>query len=267
MNQYLIEKPVCVFLLLCALLAMHIPVCAQENDTTAFSIDKHTMTISNFTPNDYAKLILPPLSYLLETASSSPKVGALMATKEQEEGNLKTVKRNWMNNLYSFGNYQYGKYVANINNTTTAGSASANATQYSTQAQDVYSIGIGLTLPFGQIYNRKNTIKIQQSRLKQIDFEIADAVLEQKRQISDIYAIAVQQLTMLKSQAEILALSNTSAKNAEIKYMNGDIAISEFNSIKNAQATALTSYESTRSELNRAILYLELLTGVNIINK
>jgi len=256
------------FLIILSLILLSAGSCfslsAQSNDTTTFNIEDHSAKITNFTPNDYAKIVLPPLSLLLEAAVNSPRVATLIATKQEEEGNLKTVKRNWMNNIFVFGNYQYGAFGANVSNST---AQTGMVLQYTTQVQSVYNTGAGINLPIELLYNRNNRIKTQKNKLKQANYQILQAIDEQKMQIADVYSIAIQQLAVLKIKAEVITLSTTEMQMGEAQYLNGDITLGQLNSIKTTQATALINYESTRAELNKAILFLEILTRVDIIKK
>jgi len=237
---------------------------AQETTTTAPITDEQLLSISSLSPGDYARMVLPPLSYLLETAANSPKVSTLRATKEEASGILKTVKRNWLNSFFGFGTYQYGQYGADVYNTT---SLTGVVRQYTSQAQSVYSTGIGASIPLELFFDRKNKIYTQQTKIKQLDYQITDAVNEQKMRIAETYSIAVQQLAVLKIKADLYTLSNSSLKLGETEYLSGNITLAEFKSIKSEQAMALISYESTRAELNKAILFLEIMTGVHIIKK
>jgi len=237
---------------------------AQRKDTTVVDMKEQTKTLANLTAGDYARMVLPPLSYLMETAASSPKVVNLRLSKDEEAGNLKTVKRNFLSNFYVFGTYQYGQYGADVYNTT---SQTGLVRQYTSQAQTVYSTGLGVTIPFELFIDRKNKIDIQRKRVKAIDSQIEDAINTQKMQIAEMYANAIQQLATLKIKAEVYSGANTQMQLVQDQYLNGNVKLGEYNSAKTAQAEAVISYESTRSDLNKAILSLEILTGVNIIKK
>ena len=234
---------------------------AQVNDSMAMNIDKHAAAITNFTADDYSGLVLPPLSVLLESATNCPQVGILLASKEEQTGVLKTVKRNILSSFSVFGNYQYGNFATILANSTTSNQVS------SIQRQDMYNTGAGISLPLDVIYDRKNKINTQKARIKQTDFQIAQALETRKMQIIEIYVQAANQLQILKVKSEAVAIANSDMKLSEINYMNGVIDLAALSIIKTNQTTTVTNYESTRSELNKAILLLELLTNVNIIKK
>jgi len=74
-------------------------------------------------------------------------------------------------------------------------------------------------------------------------------------------------MNTLKVRAESKELSDADVKMSETNYLNGNLELSELNYRKSMQATAIANYETTRAELNKAILHLELLTNVKILKK
>jgi len=224
---------------------------AQENNNEL--IDP-TVDVANLTPEYYSELTLPPLSVFLEAAESSYKVGSLKATKEEEEGSLLSSKREWMNTLRAVGDYKFGN--SNINIIT----QSSNFT-------NTYNAGASLSVPLDVIYDRKNRIRKQQARVNKADFDVKQAIEELKLLIAETYITAIQQMNTLKVRAESKELSDADVKMSETNYLNGNLELSELNYRKSMQATAITNYESTRAELNKAILHLELLTNVKILKK
>jgi len=224
---------------------------AQENNNEL--IDP-TVDVANLTPEYYSELTLPPLSVFLEAAESSYKVGSLKATKEEEEGSLLSSKREWMNTLRAVGDYKFGN--SNINIIT----QSSNFT-------NTYNAGASISVPLDVIYDRKNRIKKQQARVNKADFDVKQAIEELKLLIAETYITAIQQMNTLKVRAESKELSDADVKMSETNYLNGNLELSELNYRKSMQATAIANYETTRAELNKAILHLELLTNVKILKK
>jgi len=253
--------------LLFSILLLSLPLNAQENETKGMMTDDQNLSIAKLSADDYAKLVLPPLSLLMESAANSPRIKALMAVKEQEIGNLKTTKRNILSTISGYGNYQYGNYASFMASTSSNGSATGASAVVSNQQQATYSTGAGISIPLEVIYDRKNKIKTQQAKVKQADYEVLNAIDELKMEIAELYSTAIQQLVVLKAKAEVYTLSNTEMKMGEIQYLNGDITIGQLNSLKTIQAEAIDNYESTRSELNKSLLFLEIKTGVKIIKK
>jgi len=237
---------------------------AQENNSEINSelIDP-TVDIANLKPEFYTSIVLPPLSVFLETAENGSRVNLQKAKKEEEEGSLIKIEREWMSSIRAFGNYQYGALGANVMNATTAG----QTLQYSSQVQSIYNGGIAFTLPLDIIWDRKNRIRTQQARIKQSDYQIKQALEELKIEISEFYLVALQQLNTLKVRSESVTIANSDIKMSEANFLNGHLTLSEYSYRKSMQATAITNYEATKAELNKAILHLELLTNIKILKK
>ena len=72
---------------------------------------------------------------------------------------------------------------------------------------------------------------------------------------------------MLRLKAEALSFANTHFELTQRKFINGNTDTSELNTIKALQMDALESYEQTRSELNKALLQLEILSKTKILNR
>jgi len=215
-----------------------------------------TVDVANLTPEYYSELTLPPLAVFLEAAESSYKVGSLKSTKQEEEGALLTSKREWMNTFRAVGNYQYGNAITSADNSVTVRSYGSN-----------YNGGASLSVPLDVVYDRKNRIRKQQARVNKADYDIKQAIEELKLVIAETYITAIQHMNTLKVRAESKELSDADVKMSETNYLNGNLELSELNYRKSMQATAITNYETTRAELNKAILHLELLTNVKILKK
>ncbi|MCK9312293.1 MAG: TolC family protein [Bacteroidales bacterium] len=218
--------------------------------------------IANLTPEYYSKLTLPPLSIFLEAAVNCAKIGALKASRSEQEGGLLTAKREWMNSLRFFGNYQYGALGANV---TSASESAGQTILYSGQVQSIYNGGVSIALPFDILYDRKNRINKQRSKLRQADYEIQEALEGLKIEISETYISAIQHLNTLKIQSESVVLATSDVKMSQVNYLNGNTELAELNYRKTIQTTAVANYENTKAQLNMAILHLEILTNIKII--
>lgn len=82
-----------------------------------------------------------------------------------------------------------------------------------------------------------------------------------------MYTKAVKELSVLKLKAESLSFANTHFELSQQSFINGNIGSGELNQIKLMQTDALESYEQTRSELNRALLQLEIMSKTKILNR
>lgn len=242
---------------------------AQENNTELVDPTEPAVDVNKLTLDDYKGLKLPPLSVLFDAAENNPRINFQRAKKEEEEGGLTKTKREWMTSLRAFGNYQYGQVVANAG-TQTGSSTDKNgvtALQFSTQNQSLYNGGVALSLPLDILWDRKNRIRTQQARVKQSDYQIQQAIEELKIEISENYMNAMQQLNALSVRAEAVKIADSDIEMSKNSFLNGRLTIAEYNYRKTMQATAIANYETTKAELHKAILHLEILTNVKILKK
>ncbi|MDD4922320.1 MAG: TolC family protein [Bacteroidales bacterium] len=235
--------------------------CLKAQGNTSES-NSQAIDIAKLSPEYYSRLTLPPLSVFLDAAKKGSKIGFLKATKKEEEAGLKTSRREWINSFRLFGNYQYGALGANVTNATEAG---GQTILYSGQIQSIYNGGMALSLPLDVLIDRKNRIAKQQSRVEQMDYQIAEAMELLKIDIADTYITALQCLNTLKIQAESIIYSNSDIKMSETSYLNGNLELADLTYRKSMQTTAVTNYEVTKGQLNKAILRLEILTNIKIL--
>jgi hypothetical protein len=90
---------------------------------------------------------------------------------------------------------------------------------------------------------------------------------EQKMRIIEMYSKAVKELSVLRLKAESLAFANVQSELAQQDFLNGKIDAGELSQIKSIQMNLLESYEQTRSELNKALLQLEVLSKTKLLNR
>jgi outer membrane protein TolC len=250
------------FLLLLLVSAAGQKVFAQEKEI----VDSlgNLSDVTQIDDDDYINMVLPPLSELLKAALNAPSVELLRSSKREQEESLGLVKKEWLSYIRALGNYSYGS-MGSTTETTASGTSSYY--QFTGEVQSLYNIGAGLTIPLDLLFNRKTKIKIQKERIEQVDYQIQQAIEERKIMIIETYAEAVQYLHTVKSMAENMALANSEIKMNEIGYLEGTVQFSELSGKKRTQSEALLSYEIAKSNLNKTLLRLELLTEVKIIKK
>ena len=62
-------------------------------------------TFRQLSPEEYLALRLPPLEMLLDNARDNPQVSFYASNKLQEERELKTIRRSWLNYIKVNANY------------------------------------------------------------------------------------------------------------------------------------------------------------------
>lgn len=220
--------------------------------------------IVELTPKDYLSLRLPPISELFENAKNGPVSKFYEKTRQADESELTTLKRKWMNTIRIGGAYQYGVID---NNTAFSDNVTPIFYQYSGKKQNWYNLGVSLSIPLDEIFDRKNRIRKQELTMQAAEFEEEKSYDEQKIRIIEVYTLAVKQLALIKIRSEALILAETEIEMSKSDFINGRITIQELNRQKSSYTGVVIEYEEMRAQLNNALLQLEILTKTNIISQ
>jgi outer membrane protein TolC len=220
--------------------------------------------IESLSPDDYLNLQLPPLEVLFENAKNSAAVDLYKVKMEEEASALKTEKRSWLKYFRFNSTYQWG--LMGIN-TSFSDIDTPLFYQYSGARQNWYNVGVSLSIPFDDFFDRRNRITRQKLKTQATRVEMEKWHDEQKLKIIEMYTKAVKELSVLKLKAESLSFANAQFELAQQDFLNGNIEVGNLGQIKSMQMNALESYEQTRSELNRALLQLEILSKTKILNR
>lgn len=229
-----------------------------------FFCGKAQGSLESFSPNDYLNLQLPPLETLFENAKNSAAVDFYQVKMEEEASALKTEKRSWLKYFRFNTTYQWG--LMGINSAF-SDSDTPLFYQYSGGRQNWYNVGVSLSVPFDDFFDRGNRIERQKLRTKATKVEMEKWHEEQKIRIIEMYTKAVKELSVLKLKVEALSFANAQFELAQRDFLNGNIQAGELSQVKTMQMDALETYEQTRAELNRALLQLEVLAKTKIINR
>jgi outer membrane protein TolC len=220
--------------------------------------------IQSLSPNSYLNLQIPSLDVLFENAKNSAAVDYYQVRMDEEASALKTEKRSWLKYFRFNTTYQWGLMGINSSFSDTD---TPLFYQYSGGRQNWYNIGASISIPFDDFFDRKNRIYRQQLKTKATQVEMEKWHDEQKLRIIEMYTKAVKELSVLRLKAESLSFANAQFDLAQQDFLNGNIKAGDLSQIKRIQMDALESYEQTRSELNKAILQLEVLSKTKILNR
>ena len=219
---------------------------------------------SEFNINDYKKISLPPLDVLFENARKNP-IYELAEVKEQiENKNLYKEKKAWLSYLSIRGSYQYGMFG---NESTYTDVYTPVFFNYSTAAQNSYSIGAGISIPLDHLFDLGGRVKRQKLQVKSAFLEKELKYEEIKKEIIILYSNALSQLNVLKLRAESLVITNAHYAIAEKNFANGTIDSGELSVEKQRQTISLEQYENTKAELTKNLLILETITQTPILNR
>lgn len=220
--------------------------------------------ITELKPKDYMEFDIPPLSVLFESAKASPILGYYEKKKEADESLMKTEQKKWLNYVKVVGGYQYGVIG---NNSAFSDTNTPLFYQYSDNKQNWYNVGVSVSIPLDDLFDRKNRVKKQRLEMQATEYEKEKWYDEQKLRIVEVYTLAIKELALLKIKSEALIFAEAQLKLSENDFINNIITVQELNRQKSMHTVAATEYEETRAQLNYALLQLEILAKTKIISK
>lgn len=233
---------------------------------TPILIDSYSQTVDRnikISKDDYANMSLPPLDSLFENAKNGAIYEMAQVKEEIEKKILKKEKRAFLSFFSLRGSYQYGMFG---NESTYTDITIAPYLSYSTQAQNGYTVGAGLNIPLDQLFDLKGRVNRQKLIVKSYQLEKEVKYEEVKREIIELYTMAISQINVLKLRSESLELAKLQYEIAERDFVNGAINSSELSSEKKKQTDALEAFEKSRYELTRSLMILEVITHTSILN-
>lgn len=213
---------------------------------------------------DYNKIALPPLNVLFENAKNNPVYELAELKAQIELNNLHKEKKAWLNYFSLRGSYQYGMFG---NESTYTDVYTPVYFNYSTAAQNSYSIGAGISIPLDHFFDLKGRVNRQKMLAKSAALEKELKFEEIKKEIIVLYSNALSQLNVLKLRSESLVITSAHYEIAEKNFANGTIDSGELSVEKQRQTVSLEQYENTKAELTKNLLILETITQTPILNR
>ena len=209
-------------------------------------------------------VVLPPLSVLFENARGTAVVEYYKYRSQQQESLLKSEKRSWMKYIMPAATYQYG-----VSSMSTAMSDQYMNVymQNSNQNKNWYNAGVIVQIPLTEVVDRKNRIGRQRMAMNAAVMEMEMNYDQLKMSIIDAYSSVCQQLALFRLKSESFTMAKAQYSVGENDFINGRITAQELMVQKNLQVTAESDYETTRTELNKALLHLEILSKTEIISR
>lgn len=222
--------------------------------------------------NDYSKLkkeeitdiALPPLDVLFENAKHTP-IYQMADVKAMVERKLLAKEKRAVLSFFSLrGSYQYGMFG---NESTYTDVSIAPYLTYTTQAQHGYTVGAGINIPLDQLFDLKSRISRQRLMLQSAELERDIKYDEIKKEIIEMYAIAVSQINVLKMRSENVVLASVQYEISEKNFANGTIESTDLATDKERQSQAMEAFEKSKFELTKSLMILEVITRTPILQK
>ena len=256
-----------VLMCLPALLRAQAPAAQQPGGSLAAAPAREEYNdLARMSAETYMNLHLPPLYELLENArAQSPQVNQSASKKEQEEREIKTLRRSWLKNIKLNAQYSYGS--TDVNSLMYYDKNLPVVQNVTGTTQAWWTVGAGISLPLDEIFNRRNRIKQQRKRLESIEYEMNSWYDEICLKIIEAYTSAVENLSLLETSARSMVAAKAQYVAAEADFVNGKIDAQTLSRQKSIESSTIREYEQTRSQLNKALLQLEVLSKTPIISK
>lgn len=217
---------------------------------------------SSLKPEDYTNITLPPLDVLFENAKQGAVYKLADVKTQVEQRLLKKEKRAWLGFFSLRGSYQYGMFG---NDATYSDVVTPVVSTYTTAAQNSYTVGGGVSIPLDGLFDLSARIKRQKLNIRSAELEKEVKFEEMKKEIIMLYTTATAQLNVLKLRAESVILANAQYAITEKDFSNGTVDSSGLSVEKERQSRTLESFENSKSELNKSLMILEVITHTPIL--
>ncbi|WP_071146852.1 TolC family protein [Bacteroides ihuae] len=217
---------------------------------------------SSLKPEDYTNITLPPLDVLFENAKQGAVYKLADVEEQLQQRMLKKEKRAWLGFFSLRGSYQYGMFG---NDATYSDVTTPIINTYTTAAQNSYNVGGGINIPLDALFDLSARVKRQKLNIRSAELQKEMKFDEMKKEIIILYATATAQLNVLKLRSEAIILANAQYAITEKDFTNGTIDSAVLSIEKGRQSSALEAFESSRSELNKSLMILEVITHTPIL--
>jgi|GEM_PF-636031 len=234
---------------------------AQDNT----NVPEPTVSTPDYSTMDDVDLLdikLPLLDVFLQTAESSPVVMQAKAYEKEQSYRLNVTKKEWMNYIRGVANYSYGSMGS-----MTESSATGQGTyfQYFGEVMSLFNVGGSITVPLDLFFGRTDKIKAGKAQVEQAKYQTLQTIEDRKIVITELYAAIIRHLRLLKTTAEATTVAESNVRMGELDYINGSITLQEISGRKRDLTLAMSSYEESKAELFKAVMRLEMITGIKII--
>lgn len=219
-------------------------------------------SMSTGVPAGIENIQLPPLQVFLDAVTENATVKRARSQVEQVKNEYQLQRRDWWNYVRLQGAYSYGRYNVLSNN------SDEYTPLYQTSmasAQHNFNIGASVSIPLGDLTNRKLKLKKYRYDIEQLQYQQEEVMEERRLRVLEAYNQVTIQLATIGAKAETAALYNAQMKINEYNFIQGKLDINTLSIERGRRSTAVTSYEQSRVELHNSIILLEMLTNVKII--
>lgn len=240
----------------------------EQNNNPAPAYNPDPTDMAHMTADDYLTMELPPLGVLIDNSRQTAQMQYYNTEIDVAKTDLKSERRNWLKYFRATGNYQYGQmnWLSTLSGSNAVDPLPVTPT-YQGKEQSYWNVGGVVSIPLNDLFDRRNRVKNKKLAVEAAEQNVERWQDELSLKIIDAYTTALQNLSMIKTQAEAVTLAIAQYKITEADFMNGKIDAVTLSRQKNIQSATIREYEQTRASLNNALLRLEIMSHTKIITK
>ena len=241
-------------------------VSAQDYGMRTVKMDSILYKLSRMTAEDYANIELPPLEELYTNASLySNAVKYFYYEAEFYRSEVKTARRKPLEWIRLIGTYSYGNIdMAAI--TLMETTYQVWTQNQSTQRNQYYNVGVTLSIPLMDIFNRRNLIKKAQAKVDETKYRRESELDQVKKDIIDLYCTILEKTVVLQSSYQQLIVARGQYNFAENAFVNNRTDAENLYRSQSYETNAVREYENIKRDLNSALLTLEVISCTPIIS-
>lgn len=233
--------------------------------SVTFVINKSFAQDATETVSDYSQLSnrelqninLPPLSLLFENAKNSPiylyQANEILIQKSL----LAKQKKDFLSFFSIRGSYQYGKLANDLYYSDVYTPAT---TTFSSTKQNLYSVGAGISIPLDKLFDIGPSVKRQRLAVHSAELEREIKYEEIKKSIIELYSNVILQINTLRICNDAVVQTGVQFEVTENNFANGKANATDLATAKSSQSRAKQEYERCKSELQRDLMTLELIS-------
>jgi hypothetical protein len=223
------------------------------------------LVFAQSTVEQLLRVQLPPLEDLYESAKTTSHVEFYDIKMDGERTFLKVEKKRWLRFFNLYGTYQYG--VLGVNSFVNAGVDLPLIYQTSGSAQIWYNVGGSVNINLEELFSIPSRVKKQKQKILEVEKEAEMWWNERRLLIAEAYTNAQEAIAMLSVKAQAVALANGQYELVEQNFILGKVDGEALSRQKMIQTQVIGDLEEIKKNLNNALLRLEILSNVKIINK
>lgn len=240
---------------------------AKAQNVEFIRIDSTMLKLQNMTVEDYLTLEIPPLDTLYHNAyMMSYAVLKRDADLEYFQRVEKTEMKRPLDWIRLVATYNWGNSdlaAISLMETTYQVWTKSEASQ-----QNVfYNVGATLNIPLGELFDHGNKVKQAKAKTRQAAMQKEEDFEKVKLDIINYYCTITQLISTLSGKFKTMVHAKGQFVVTENDFLNGKTNVVDFYRSQEYEASAVEEYEATRTQLNKALLSLEIISCTKIVSK